>query len=211
MSGRGPFDEALPPPLPGEDRIEVGDPGETLEDALAEAERTAIQAAEEKLSSLQRDLETLKDRHLRKLAEFENLRKRSEREKSEYYRQALASFLGDFLDIADNFQRALDHAKPEELGNDFGQGVELIHKQFAELWKRYGLKEVDTSGAFDPNMHEAVATEQSDAVAPQTILQVLQKGYMLQDRLVRPALVKVAVRESEAPVEKDQAGRTEAP
>ena len=149
---------------------------------------------------------SLKDRHLRKLAEFENLRKRSEREKTEYYRQALASFLGDFLDIADNFQRALDHAKPEELESDFGQGVELIHKQFAELWKRYGLKEIDTKGAFDPNVHEAVATEESDTVPPQTILQVLQKGYMLQDRLVRPALVRVAVRESEVPAQKGGAG-----
>jgi molecular chaperone GrpE len=200
-----PLDEALPPP-PLEDRVEVGDPRESLEDVLAEEERSAIQAAEEKLSEVKKDLETLKDRHLRKLAEFENLRKRSEREKSEYYRQALASFLGDFLDIADNFQRALDHARPEELNNDFGQGVELIHKQFAELWKRYGLKEIDTTGAFDPNVHEAVATEESDVVPPQTILQVLQKGYMLQDRLVRPALVKVAVRESEVPAQKGEAG-----
>ena len=206
MSDRGPFDDALPRPRPTEDRVEVGDPGESLEAVLAEDERSAIQAAEDKLSEMQKDLATLKDRHLRKLAEFENLRKRSEREKSEYYRQALASFLGDFLDIADNFQRALDHARPEELNNDFGQGVELIHKQFAELWKRYGLKEVDTTGSFDPNVHEAVATEESDAVAPQTILQVLQKGYMLQDRLVRPALVKVAVRESEAPAQKGEAG-----
>ncbi len=205
MSDQEPFDEALPPP-PLEDRVEVADPRESLEDVLAEDERSAIQAAEDKLSEVQKDLETLKDRHLRKLAEFENLRKRSEREKSEYYRQALASFLGDFLDIADNFQRALDHARPEELNNDFGQGVELIHQQFAELWKRYGLKEVDTTGAFDPNVHQAVDTEESDAVAPQTILQVLQKGYMLQDRLVRPALVKVAVRESEVPAQKGEAG-----
>ena len=205
MKDRGPFDD-LPRSRSTEDRVEVGDPGESLESVLAEDERSAIQAAEDKLSEVQKDLEALKDRHLRKVAEFENLRKRSEREKSEYYRQALASFLGDFLDIADNFQRALDHAKPEELESDFGQGVELIHKQFAELWKRYGLKEVDTSGAFDPNVHEAVATEENDSVPPQTILQVLQRGYMLQDRLVRPALVKVAVRESEVPAQKGGAG-----
>jgi molecular chaperone GrpE len=206
MSNRGPFDDTSPRHRPTEDRVEVADPGESLESVLAEDERSAIQAAEDKLSEVQKDLEVLKDRHLRKLAEFENLRKRSEREKSEYYRQALASFLGDFLDIADNFQRSLDHARPEELNNDFGQGVELIHRQFAELWKRYGLKEVDTTGDFDPNVHEAVATEESDSIPPQTILQVLQKGYMLQDRLVRPALVKVAVRGSEVPAEKGEAG-----
>jgi molecular chaperone GrpE len=209
MSDRRPFDEALPGE-PTEDRIEVSEAAQSLEEALAEEERSAIAAAEEKLLSAQRDLEELKDRHRRKIAEFENLRKRSEKEKTEYYRQALASFLGDFLDIADNFQRALDHSKPEELKSDFGQGVELIHRQFTELWKRYGLKEVDTSHGFDPNLHEAVATEQSDSVPPQTILQVLQKGYMLQDRLVRPALVKVAVREpegeDEVPAEKGETG-----
>ena len=209
MSDRRPFDEALPGE-PTEDRIEVSEAVESLEEALAEEERSAIAAAEEKLLSAQRDLEELKDRHRRKIAEFENLRKRSEKEKTEYYRQALASFLGDFLEIADNFQRALDHSKPEELESDFGQGVELIHRQFTELWKRYGLKEVETSHGFDPNLHEAVATEQDDSVPPQTILQVLQKGYMLQDRLVRPALVKVAVREpegeNEVPAEKGETG-----
>jgi molecular chaperone GrpE len=207
MTDRFPGDSS---PGRAEDRIDLPDVPESLEEALEEEERSAIAKAETKLLEVRRDLEDLKDRHLRKLAEFENLRKRSEREKTEYYRQALASFLGDFLDIADNFQRALDHAKPEELENDFGQGVELIYKQFQELWKRYGLKEVDTSGDFDPNLHEAVATEVNDSVPPQTILQVLQKGYMLQDRLVRPALVKVAVRENPVPAGQAESGSDEA-
>ena len=193
-----------------DDLMEVRDSGETLEAALEQEEANALAAAEDKIHSIQKDLAELKDRHLRKLAEFENLRKRSERDKAEYYRQALASFLGEFLDIADNFQRALDHAKPEELESDFGQGIELIHKQFQELWKRFGLKEVDTSGDFDPNMHEAVATEVNDVVPPQTIVQVLQKGYMLQDRLVRPALVKVAVRENPVAAGQTQSGSDEA-
>src|SRR5262249_21735455 len=154
MTDRLPDDDTSPG-RSTEDRIELPEDPGSLEEVLEEEERSAIAKAEAKLHDVRRDLEDLKDRHLRKLAEFENLRKRSEREKNEYYRQALASFLGEFLDIADNFQRALDHAKPEELDNDFGQGVELIHKQFAELWKRYGLKEVDTTGDFDPNLHEA--------------------------------------------------------
>ena len=203
-------DDDASPGRSTDDRIELPEEPGSLEDVLEEEERSAIAKAEAKLQEVQRDLEDLKDRHLRKLAEFENLRKRSEKEKGEYYRQALASFLGEFLDIADNFQRALDHAKPEELESDFGQGVELIHKQFQELWKRFGLKEVDTSGDFDPNLHEAVATEVNDTVPPQTILQVLQKGYMLQDRLVRAALVKVAVRESPVPAGHTAAGSDEA-
>ena len=176
------------------DRIEVEDSGDSLEAALAEEERSAIAAAEEKLQSVMRDLEELKDRHRRKLAEFENMRKRTEREKSEYLRVALGRFVGDFLTISDDFDRALSHATPEEIGSDFGQGIALIQRKLAELWKKYGLVEVDTSGPFDPNVHEAVATERSDDLPKDTILEVLGKGYLLNDKLIRPALVKVTVR-----------------
>lgn len=179
------------------ERIEVEDSGETLQQALEEEERSAIAATEAKLRSVQSDLEELKDRHLRKLAEFENMRKRSEREKSEYMRHALARFLRDFLPIADSFERALEHAPPEELKSDFGQGVALIQRQIADLWKKYGLREVDTSGSFDPNVHEAVATVESEELPKDAIVQVLRKGYLLNDKLIQPALVKVTVRPSE--------------
>lgn len=176
------------------DRIEVDDPGESLEAALAEEERSAIQAAEEKLRSVMSDLEELKDRHHRKLAEFENMRKRTEREKGEYLRVALGKFVGDFLSISDDFDRALAHATPEEVSSDFGQGVSLIQRKLSDLWRKWGLMEVDTSGAFDPNVHEAVATEVSDEVPKDTIVDVMRKGYLLNDKLIRPALVKVTVR-----------------
>jgi molecular chaperone GrpE len=175
------------------DRIELEDSGDSLEAALAEEERSAIAAAEEKLQSVVNDLEDLKDRHRRKLAEFENMRKRTEREKSEYLRTALGRFVGDFLTISDDFDRALAHATPEETSSDFGQGVALIQRKLAELWKKYGLVEVDTSGSFDPNVHEAVATEPSDDLPKDTIVDVLGKGYLLNDKLIRPALVKVTV------------------
>lgn len=176
------------------DRIEVEDPGESLEAALAEEERSAIAAAEQKLRSVMTDLEDLKDRHRRKLAEFENMRKRTEREKGEYLRLALGKFVGDFLTISDDFDRALAHATPEEVSSDFGQGVALIQRKLEELWKKYGLNEVDTTGAFDPNVHEAVATEKSEDLPKDTIVDVLRKGYTLNDKLIRPALVKVTVR-----------------
>jgi molecular chaperone GrpE len=177
------------------DRIEVEDSGDSLQAALAEEERSAIAAAEEKLQSAVNDLEELKDRHRRKLAEFENMRKRTEREKGEYLRVALGKFIGDFLTISDDFDRALAHATPEETATDFGQGVGLIQRKLAELWKKYGLEEVDTSGSFDPNVHEAVATEPSKDLPKDTILEVLRKGYKLNDKLIRPALVKVTVPE----------------
>ena len=187
-----------PRPLNTSDRIDVEDPGQTLEDALAEEEQSAITAAEEKLKSVMQNLEELRDRHQRKLAEFDNMRKRTEREKGEYFRNALANFLLDLLPIVDSFESALAHAPPEARRSDFGQGIALIRRQFAELFKKYGLVEVDTDGPFDPNVHEAVATVESEEVPKDTILEVLRKGYLLNDRLLRPAWVKVAVRPVES-------------
>lgn len=174
------------------------DDAASLDAALAQEEAGALEAAEEKLRSAQKDLAELKDRHLRKLAEFENHKKRSERERQEYFKIALAGFVHDFLPILDNFARALEHARPEDLMSDFGQGVVIINKQLHELWKRYGLIPIDTSGAFDPNLHEAVATEETDRVPPNTILEELQKGFFLNDRLIRPAFVKVSVRKADS-------------
>lgn len=192
MSGR---DRA---PGPDEDLIELRDSGDSLDAALAQEEAAALTAAEDKIQSVQKDLEELKERYVRKLAEFENHKKRSERERQEYFKIALAGFVHDFLPVMDNFERALEHARPADLESDFGQGVVIIRKQIAELWKRYGLIPIDTSGAFDPNLHEAVATEETDAAPPNTIVAELQKGYFLNDRLIRPAFVKVAVRKGES-------------
>lgn len=186
-----------------EDRILVEDTGESLDSALAEEERSAVAAAEEKLRSLQGDFEELKERHLRKLAEFENLRKRSEREKAESRRMSLADLAREFLPVVDSFEQALAHASSEDLAGDFGQGVLLIHRQLSDLWRKHGLREVDTAGGFDPNHHEAVSTEPSLEPA-NTVLDVLRKGYTIGDRLIRPALVKVAVRPGEG--ERKQSG-----
>ena len=194
MSGKGEHDGA---PLPGAaadpETIEVNDPEATLEAVLEEEERSAIASAEEKLRSAQKDLNDLKDRHLRKLAEFENMRKRAEREKTEYFRFALRNFLLDLFPVSDSFDRALAHASAEALETDLGQGVAMIRRQIDELWRKYDVFEVDTSGTFDPNVHEAVATEATDEVPKDTILEVLRRGYFLNDKLLRPALVKVAV------------------
>ena len=177
-----------------EDALELRDTGDSLEAALGEEEVTALAAAEDKLRAIQKEIEDLKDRHIRKLAEFENHKKRSERERQEYFKIALAGFAHDFLPILDNFERALAHARPEDLTSDFGQGIAIIAKQLGELWKRNGLIPIDSSGAFDPNLHEAVATEKTDRVAPNTIVEELQRGYFLNERLIRPSFVKVAVR-----------------
>ncbi len=199
MSDRRHLDDIPAEEAAEQERIELEDSGETLETALAEEERSAINAAEEKLQSLQRDLLELRDRHLRKLSEVENMKKRSAREREEYYRQALFQFARDFLPIVDHLDLAMLHATAEERRSDFGQGIGLIRRQMTDLWKSYGLMEVDTSGPFDPNIHQALATEYSEEVPPNTILEVLQRGYLLDDRLVRPAMVKVSSGERTSP------------
>lgn len=186
------------PEDPGEeDVVMVEAPSETLEEILAEEERESRRAAEdakggEDLAHAEKEIAKLRDAQLRKLAEFENFRKRTEREKADYFRFALADFVRDLLPVLDNFERALGHT-PAEADDEYRLGVELIYRQLAESLKKRGLREVPTDGLFDPNVHEAVARTESADIEPNTILEVLQKGYYLNDRLLRPAFVKVAV------------------
>jgi molecular chaperone GrpE len=178
--------------------LEIEDSGGTLESALEEEERSSAALLEEKLQSAQRDIAELRDRHLRKLAELENLRKRGERERTDAHRIAVGEMARELLPVLDNLERAMQHATREERQGEFGQGIGLIRRQFLEIFKKQGLEEVDTRQPFDPNFHEAVATEENGELPHHTILEVLQRGYRLGDRLVRPALVKVSVRPGES-------------
>src|SRR5512146_509865 len=187
-----------PPETPGEeDVVMVEAPSETLEEILAQEEEESRRAEsgearpDGELEAARREIAELKDRELRKLAEFENFKKRTEREKTDYFRFALADFFRDLLPVLDNFERALGHA-PAAGDDEYRQGIELIYRQFSEALKKRGLTEVRTDGAFDPNVHEAVAREETAGVEPNSIVAVLQKGYYLNDRLLRPAFVKVA-------------------
>jgi len=142
-------------------------------------------------AALRDENQQLKDRYLRTLADFDNLRKRTEREKADFFRYALAGVLKDILPVLDNFDRGLEHA---EEGDDFHKGMLLIYKQLFDVLQKHGMKPIDESGVhFDPNIHEAVVREEDDSVPSHTVTAVLQKGYFLHDRLLRPALVKVAV------------------
>ena len=141
--------------------------------------------------SLRAENQQLKDRYLRTLADFENFRKRNEREKADFFKHALGAVLKDILPVLDNFDRALEHA---EEGDDFHKGVLLIYKQLFDVLEKHGLKTVDETGVhIDHNIHEAVIREEDESVPSHTVVAVLQKGYFLHDRLLRPALVKVAV------------------
>ena len=182
-----------------DDSYVIEDTGESIEDIEHEME-VAAQEADDTLNrrppsppsaSTDDDVKKLNDRYLRTLADFENYRKRADREKMEYYKQALAGLMKALLPVLDNFDRSLDHA---EEGDDFHKGVLLIYKQLFDELQKYGMKPFGEKGVpFDPNIHEAVVTEQDPSLPHHTVKEVLQKGYVLQDKLLRPALVKVAV------------------
>jgi molecular chaperone GrpE len=135
----------------------------------------------------------LMDRLRRKQAEFENFRKRGERENAEAYVRARADLVGELLPIIDNFDLALHHAdnaNPEVIL----EGVQLIYKQLMDTLGRLGLDPIEAEGQpFDPELHDAVATETNEEVPDHTVVMVLQRGFKLGDRMLRPARVKVAV------------------
>src|SRR6266550_4163703 len=187
-----------------DDSYVLEDSGESIEDIEHEMEVAAQQAADSTATRrakaadagpLVEENAQLKDRYLRTLADFENFRKRSEREKNDYFKYAMAGVIKDLLPVLDNFDRALEHA---EEGDDFHKGVALIYKQLFDVLRRHGLRIIDEAGIhFDPNIHEGVVTEEDPSVPNHTVVAVLQKGYFLHDRLLRPAMVKVAVGGSE--------------
>ena len=142
--------------------------------------------------ALQRERDDLYDRLLRKTAEFDNFRKRVDRDRKDMIDWAAADVLNDVLAVADDFYRALAAPAPPE-ANAFKAGLELIQRQLAEMLKKRGVTTVDALGAdFDPHLHQAVAYEEVPGAREGEVVDVMAKGYKLGERLLRPALVKVA-------------------
>ena len=142
--------------------------------------------------TLQKERDDLYDRLLRKTAEFDNFRKRVERDRKDMIDWAAADVLGDLLSIVDDFDRALEAPAPQE-AQSFKAGLELIQRQLAELLKKRGVSTVEALGAdFDPHLHQAVAYEEVPGAREGEVVGVMAKGYKIGERLLRPALVKVA-------------------
>lgn len=140
---------------------------------------------------LRREIADLRDRSMRTLADFDNFRKRSERERQEARRFALMEPMRELLPVLDNLDLALSAQGSAE---DLKRGVEMIFRQLQELMRRFGVSEVEAVGQpFDPTLHEAVAREESPDVQEPTVAAELRRGYRMHDRLLRPAMVKVAV------------------
>jgi molecular chaperone GrpE len=142
---------------------------------------------------LQRERDDYKDRWLRKTAEFDNYRRRIERERREQADQSVVDLLQDLLLVVDDFDRALTVDAGEGDGTAYRKGVELIHGKLHDLLRKQGVKAIDALGAdFDPNVHQAVVHEESPEHREGEVIGELRKGYSLNDRLLRPAMVKVA-------------------
>jgi molecular chaperone GrpE len=163
-------------------------------------ENTATeQPQDEQLAAAMRESAELKDKVLRTLAEMENLRRRTEREVGDARTYGIASFARDVLGIADNMQRALDAARQELSGstdpgvNTLLEGVELTERELLKALERNGVKRFDPQGEkFDPNLHQAMYEVPDPSVPSGMVMQVIQPGYMIGERILRPALVAVS-------------------
>ncbi len=145
----------------------------------------------EEIAKLRQEVAELRDRSVRTLADFDNFRKRAERERQEMRKYALIEPVRELLTVADNLDLALSAQGSAE---DLKRGVEMIHRQMTDLLRRFGAVEVPAVGQpFDPTLHEAVSREESREVKVPTVVAELRRGYKMHDRLVRPSMVKVAV------------------
>lgn len=164
-------------------------------------ERDTAQLDEE-VAKLRMEIAELKDRALRALAEAENTRRRAERERKDASLYAVTSFARDMLQVADNFARAIQ-ACPAEVREQAApqlkaviEGVDVTDRQLMAALERHGIRQIDTSsGKFDPNLHQAIAEVPGRGKPPGNIVDVVQVGYQIGDRLLRPAMVTVARKE----------------
>ena len=162
------------------------------EETSGEESVESSQAVEEGSSEENPELLQLKDKYLRTLAEYENFRKRSEKEKEQMFELGAKSIIEALLPVVDNFERALSHVQEEEKDSPFVKGIEGIYKQIQKMFADCNIQEIEALGKkFDPALHNAVMTEEEGDAEEDTITQDLQKGYTYRGNVVRHSMVKV--------------------
>lgn len=183
-------------------------PIEGLEPTPEAAEGEAAAPSQDLAAAYQKALAEKEEYYnlaLRARAELDNFRKRTAREKEEFLQQANADLMRSLLPTLDGFDRALKH-RDTKIPAKFYEGLELIHRQLLETLEKAGLAVIETDGeSFDPHLHQAVETVELAERRDQEIVEELQRGYKVKQRLLRPALVKVAVRAGQGKP-KDEAG-----
>ncbi|MBI5484892.1 MAG: nucleotide exchange factor GrpE [Deltaproteobacteria bacterium] len=166
-------------------------PGEIESNPAANAADTSI-SLEEQLAAKEKEAGENWDRFLRERADLENYRKRVNREKEELLNYGTKSLIEEILPVVDNLERAIAHASEDGLGA-LVEGVRMTHGMLLSALKKFGVSPLEAAGsAFDPAFHQAMAQVPSDEHAPNTVIEELQKGYMLKERLLRPAMVTVS-------------------
>lgn len=147
-------------------------------------------AAEDRTAELEKALQDANDKYLRILAEYDNYRKRSVREKEQAYADSKASVLTELLPVLDNFERAAGNK--DAAPADYQKGVDMIFNQFTEIFKKLGVEVFGEAGdTFDPNIHSAVMHTEEDGAPENSVTDVFSKGYRLGEKILRPAVVKV--------------------
>lgn len=145
------------------------------------------------LQNKEKELGDMKDKYLRTLAEMDNFRKRAARDQTEAIKYANEKLLSDLLSVIDNIERAILHSKEKKDFDALINGLELTIKEFNEVLTKYGVRSIESLGHhFDPSMHHAVSLVETDAHEENTVVEEFRKGYLLNDRVLRPSLVGVA-------------------
>lgn len=159
----------------------------------AGAEEVTEEVTEEEAPKADKKAQEINDKLMRTIAEFDNFRKRSEKEKSAMFEIGAKAIIEKILPVLDNFERGLDSISEDEKGSAFAQGIEQIYKQFVAVLDDAGVKVIETVGKeFDPNLHNAVMHVEDDSLGENIIAEEFQKGYMYKDSVVRHSMVKVA-------------------
>lgn len=192
------------------------DPTQELADAASAPGEGSAPASETEIATLKAQVADLTDRMLRAHAEMENIRKRSEREKAETHKYAVTRFARDIIAVGDNVQRAIAavpvHAAEQDPAlQSFLEGVRMTERELVIALERHGVRRMDVKGeAFNPHHHQAVMEAQDESVPAGTIVQVLQEGYVIEDRVLRPAMVAVA-KGGPKPVKENAAASRDSP
>jgi len=175
------------------------DPAKEQLDEVQQRAEAEGESLEERLASAEAEAETHLNDLKRLAAEFENYRKRVAREQQALSARAAERLVGELLPIVDDLERALEAAEEHEEAK-LEEGVRLVQRQLAAVLEREGLAEIETDGKFDPHVHEALLSQPSSDQSEGTVIEVLQKGYRLGDRVLRPARVVVAASAAQPPV-----------
>jgi len=161
----------------------------------ADNEKDQDKAAEPGIEELKEQLHAEKNRALRLTADFENYKKRKQREIDDFKKFANATVFKQLLSVVDNLERAIESVEKKTDESSLLEGVKLTHKEILKLFETFSVKLVEAENKpFDPNFHQAVTQEETDEFPDNTVTNVLQKGYLLHDRLIRPAMVVVSKR-----------------